>query len=296
MKRISLSIGLSLLLALIFTVPSLAGGWAVITLDELPGQVVEGEPLEIGFMVRQHGMTPMKGLSPIVHARVSPLGKSITFIAEEKGEAGHYVATLTLPEAGEWQWSIEAFTGNQPMPALTVVAGPVVAERPVQAQTTAETHRLEWAAGLLGATAVLVGLFIIFQRKARWAIALVLAGLLVSAGSIVSAADQPAAQAESSLQADAEVLSADVSVSQVDLGRDLFIAKGCMLCHSHVETNKVREYGVDIGPDLTNLTARPEYLRMWLKDPAGVKSTAQMPTLDLSDAEIEALIAFINSD
>jgi cytochrome c1 len=69
-----------------------------------------------------------------------------------------------------------------------------------------------------------------------------------------------------------------------------------MVCHSHNETNKIREVGVDIGPDLTNFTASPEYLRMWLKDPRTVKPSTQMPTLGLSDAEIEALIAFINAD
>ena len=61
MKRTIFVIGLTLLLAMAFTVPALAGGWAVITLDELPGQVEANQPLEIGFMVRQHGVTPLSG-------------------------------------------------------------------------------------------------------------------------------------------------------------------------------------------------------------------------------------------
>ena len=99
------------------------------------------------------------------------------------------------------------------------------------------------------------------------------------------------AQGKSSLEAIREP-----SISQVELGRRLFIAKGCMVCHSHSDTNSIREFGVDIGPNLTNLTASPDYLRLWLKDPKSAKSSAQMPTLGLSDAEIEALIAFINAD
>jgi cytochrome c2 len=126
--------------------------------------------------------------------------------------------------------------------------------------------------------------------------ALVLAGLVVSAGSIVSAADQPEAEAEVSVPTEMESVSVDKTVSQADLGRELFIAKGCPVCHSHAETNKNREFGIDMGPDLTNLTASPEYLRLWLKDPLAAKSTAQMPQLELSAEEIEALIAFINSD
>jgi cytochrome c1 len=46
---------------------------------------------------------------------------------------------------------------------------------------------------------------------------------------------------------------------------------------------------------LSNFSASPEALRLRLKDPASVKSDTWMPNLNLSDAEIEALIAFINS-
>ena len=47
---------LAVLLALLFVVPSaLAGGWAVVTLDQLPAEVRQGQSLRLGFMVRQHG-------------------------------------------------------------------------------------------------------------------------------------------------------------------------------------------------------------------------------------------------
>jgi hypothetical protein len=67
-----------------------------------------------------------------------------------------------------------------------------------------------------------------------------------------------------------------------------------MLCHSHSETNQIREFGVDMGPNLTNFSASPEYLRVWLKDPLAAKSTAKMPDLGLKEVEMDALIAFIN--
>jgi cytochrome c1 len=47
--------------------------------------------------------------------------------------------------------------------------------------------------------------------------------------------------------------------------------------------------------NLTNFSASPEVLRIRLKDPTMAKSDTQMPNLSLSDVEIEALIAFINS-
>jgi cytochrome c2 len=277
----------SLLLAglLLLPTPAMAGGWAVITLDELPGEIVAGEPLEIGFTVRQHGVTPLDGLTPTVSAHRS--GASVTEEAKAQGQSGHYVAVLTFPQAGEWEWSIQAFSGNQPMPPLTVNEAPVANRN---SNRRSIPPNLPLLAGSLGLAGLVFGSFFTFRRKARWAIALILAGLILSAGSIVSAAEQPTAQPG------AVVLSAGSSAPQVEVGRRLFIAKGCMICHAHSETNKVREFGVDVGPDLTKVVASPEYLRMWLKDPASVKSTAQMPALGLSAAEIEALIAFINAN
>ena len=36
-----------------------AGGWAVITVDDLPDSVEAAKPIPLSFMVRQHGMTPL---------------------------------------------------------------------------------------------------------------------------------------------------------------------------------------------------------------------------------------------
>ncbi len=92
------------------------------------------------------------------------------------------------------------------------------------------------------------------------------------------------------------MLSTDTSISQVEVGRRLFIAKGCMVCHSNTETNHIREFGVDIGPDLSKFSASPEYLWLWLADPQSVKSETEMPDLDLREIEIESLIAYLNEN
>ena len=287
MKRTIFAIGITLLLAMAFTIPALAGGWAVITLDELPAQVEANQPIEIGFMVRQHGVTPLSGLSPVIRAQVAGSGKSIIVEAADEGKVGHYVATLTLPQSGQWEWSIEAFGGAQPMPALTVIEPAVAAAK--TEPVPAPSNTLPLLAGGVGLLGVVGGLMAL-QKKARWAAAFVVIGLLVSGVGFASAANQPKVSPEPQESAVVEV----PVISQVELGRDLFIAKGCMMCHSHSETNEIREFGVDMGPDLTNLTASPDYLRLWLKDPRAAKSTATMPNLNLSDSEMDALIAFIN--
>jgi len=274
-----------LLLAGIFLLaaPVLAGGWAVITLDELPSEVVAGQPLEIGFTVRQHGVTPLEGLNPNVYARQA--GLRVSEQASAQGESGHYIATLILPRSGEWEWSIQAFTGNQPMPTLHVTETPVSIPSSVRGSLPVKFPIIAVGLGLAG---LAMGVMFFMRRKARWAIALILAGFIVSAESIVSAAGQLPAESEAKGQA------ANATFSQVEVGRRLFVAKGCMVCHSNADTNPIREFGVDIGPDLSDFSASPEYLHLWLADPQLVKPETGMPELDLSETEIESLIAYLN--
>ncbi|HET7087523.1 MAG TPA: hypothetical protein VFL17_02620, partial [Anaerolineae bacterium] len=53
--------------------------------------------------------------------------------------------------------------------------------------------------------------------------------------------------------------------------------------------------GFSVGPNLTQRELGPEYLRHWLKDPSAIKPRTEMPTLGLSDDEIEALVAFLTT-
>jgi cbb3-type cytochrome oxidase cytochrome c subunit len=49
------------------------------------------------------------------------------------------------------------------------------------------------------------------------------------------------------------------------------------------------------GPDLSHVGAkyRPEYLARWLRDPSYLRPSAHMPALELSEADIRALAAFL---
>src|SRR5688572_22969299 len=102
-SRIRIAIILTLLLAFATVFPVSAGGWAVITLDELPSGVIVGKPLTIGFTVLQHGVTPMTNLEPSITASLSK-DKPLTFFATPEGKPGYYTAILTFPEAGDWEW------------------------------------------------------------------------------------------------------------------------------------------------------------------------------------------------
>lgn len=87
-----------------------------------------------------------------------------------------------------------------------------------------------------------------------------------------------------------------VSFSQPERGQRLFVAKGCVTCH---ENARVAGSGIyKVGPALTDKRFEPNYLRKFLADPSIKPPTAQerMPDLNLSDAEIAALVAFLNGE
>jgi hypothetical protein len=117
---------------------------------------------------------------------------------------------------------------------------------------------------------------------------------LVGVGSFVTGAGTGS---KVEAQAEAPVQAPDSEISQTELGRQLFVAKGCITCHANRKiSNSSAFWTIDMGAtDLSNFSANPEVLFLRLKDPAAVKSDTQMPNLELREGEIEALVAFINS-
>lgn len=295
--RIRIALGLALVLSLFAAIPVFAGGWAVIILDELPIDVVAGEPLTVGFTVLQHGKTPMDGLEPTITAVLSK-DEQFKVIVKPYGAPGHYAVDLTFPKEGDWNWSIQAFTMDQSMPTLHVAAPtvnaegqPVVRSEPVVVPVVSLLNVVRLSALGVG----VAGLALIFRRRTRLAVGLVLVSLLVGVGSLAAAPVVPEAEAQS--PSSLEVASKVSSISPVELGERLFVAKGCIACHSNSKVANSHGYmTTDVGPNLTKFSASPEALRLRLKDPASVNSATQMPNLNLSEAEIEALIAFINSE
>lgn len=295
-SRIRIAFTLALLLCAAISIPVFAGGWAVITLDELPSDVVAGQPLTIGFTVLQHGKTPMTGLEPTVTSRLAS-GEKIVVYAEPEGKPGHYIATLTFPMEGDWEWSIQAFTMDQPMPALSVAApSTATVSQPVKTELATPSMSALLIVRILAFVAGLAGLFLAYQRRSRLALALTVAAISVGVATFIMGSTVPEVEAQTKNEPASAVIS-DSSISQVELGEQLFVAKGCITCHVNNKVALASEYlTIPMGAtNLTNFSASPEILRIRLKDPKAAKSDTQMPNLNLSEAEIEALIAFINS-
>lgn len=89
---------------------------------------------------------------------------------------------------------------------------------------------------------------------------------------------------------------------QVLLGAKLLSEKTCYNCHTVAGTGSTET----IGPDLTYVATRrtlgagvlqnsPENLRAWLKDPQKFKPGSHMPDFQLSETEVQALVAYLES-
>jgi len=152
-RRIVLTVLMPALVALALATPVGAGCCAIITLDQLPTQVVAGQPTQISFMYRINHM-PLTGYTLEINATHANTSDSFTVIAEQQERTGHYAATLTFPIAGEWRWSIM----RQPMPPLTVLP----AAPPGRANTS-----LPLAAGVVGLAGSAVALLISLRPRRR---------------------------------------------------------------------------------------------------------------------------------
>lgn len=152
---------------LLLATPVLAGGWAVITLDSLPGEVRAGETTSIGFMVRQHGQTPTNGVSPTLRAHNPQTGQRLTVAARQSGKTGHFVVDVVFPSEGQWEWSIAGFNPPFQYAPLTVLpATAPVADATPATNTFPVRETLRWTALALMLTAGVMAAAAMRQRDA----------------------------------------------------------------------------------------------------------------------------------
>jgi mono/diheme cytochrome c family protein len=110
-----------------FAVPLFAlsyGGWAIVTVDDLPAHANTAAPTDLKFVVRQHGEAPLSDLSPTV---VATLGNTTITADVRRPIAGSaYTARLNFPRPGNWDVSIKSGFGNVTLDLLPmkVTAGP----------------------------------------------------------------------------------------------------------------------------------------------------------------------------
>jgi cytochrome c oxidase subunit 2 len=88
----------------------------------------------------------------------------------------------------------------------------------------------------------------------------------------------------------------------VAAGRHIFETEACTNCHVIAGTPAIGTF----GPDLTHLMSRstiasgaalntPENLRAWIQDPNNVKPGALMPAMQLTDPQIDQVVAYLRT-
>ncbi len=88
----------------------------------------------------------------------------------------------------------------------------------------------------------------------------------------------------------------------VSEGQRIFERTACINCHAVAGTAANGRY----GPDLTHLMSRdtiasgaapntPANLRRWIQDPNFVKPGSKMPAMGLSDPELDAVTAYLET-
>jgi mono/diheme cytochrome c family protein len=98
-----------------------AGGWAVVTVVELPDVVRAGESFELSYAVRQHGVGLMSGLDGRITATLDEQVVSVR--ATPLPQAGYYTAKVTVPRDGPWAVRIEHGFGTFfELPPLQILA------------------------------------------------------------------------------------------------------------------------------------------------------------------------------
>ncbi|HIG42562.1 MAG: hypothetical protein ABGY96_25480 [bacterium] len=98
-----------------------AGGWATAVLDELPEFAVRGEPVNVTFTLRQHGIAPLKNLKIHIVAKNKTRGEILNLTVNELAD-GIYTSDLDFPSLGTWDWEIKTdWPGPSEMPPIEVV-------------------------------------------------------------------------------------------------------------------------------------------------------------------------------
>lgn len=271
MKRLFVFIGIVALFAAVIAPSALAGGWAVVTLDSLPSEVLLKQPIKIGFVVRQHGLTPW--VCDCVQVRGYHSTGELIETPAKMDEPGHYTAALVFTKTGVWHWDIGSglYPDWQPMPDLEVVDPAEVESAFANAQAN---KSLAHYSGLdANSLAVLEHI-------------LRVVGLARMDGKVSNLL--PSSQAGGTNTAEVAAY-----------GEKLFVAKGCVVCHRHETFASVRrtfDFYLEEAPDLTRVSADAAYLHRWLRDPKAVKPATYMPNLNLNESEVDALVTFLKAE
>jgi cytochrome c2 len=119
------------------------GGWATISVKDVPDYLVAGQATNLAFKVQQHGVEPLNGLRPTIVARSGSL--STTADAKQTGTS-EYAAALTLTQPGDWTITINSGFGRSQLTLLPIRVA-AAGQQPVALTDAQRGERLFTAKG-----------------------------------------------------------------------------------------------------------------------------------------------------
>jgi hypothetical protein len=135
MRSVRTLIPMLLLVTLAAPAAAHAGGWATVEVGQ-PAGLSAGQQWRAELLVKQHGITPLDGVTPSVRI-ANGAGDVRTFVARPAGKPGTYVADVTYPSAGTWRTRIfDGFTDVVPHRLPPIEIAPAGEAAPVTAPAT----------------------------------------------------------------------------------------------------------------------------------------------------------------
>jgi len=124
------------------------GGWAVITVEDFPDYLESGASYRIEYTVRQHGVTPLTGLTGTVVVQAGA-ADALTARTQPGSAPGRYVATFRVPDTDRVTLSIKSGFSGGGWGDLNLMPIPVVraGQRPAALALADRGHRLFVAKG-----------------------------------------------------------------------------------------------------------------------------------------------------
>jgi hypothetical protein len=118
MKKLIAALGIVLGVVIAAPGASGAGGWVTVTLDSTP-TFVAGDQVDVGFTVLRHGATPETN-DDLEVVLTDERGEQHRFDAVPQGVVGHHVATIAVPAAGAYTWSVTGAVVGADLGPLTI--------------------------------------------------------------------------------------------------------------------------------------------------------------------------------
>ena len=100
------------------------GGFATVGFEPLPDGTSAGGTWRPTIFVKQHGVTPLRGLQPVIDVYDDQTGAAAKFIAKETSDAGVYTADVVFPAQGDWRVTIHSGFGDSQVSYGPVAIGP----------------------------------------------------------------------------------------------------------------------------------------------------------------------------